>query len=112
MGEELYQRLYYLVLVALESSDGDENEIVRDLIESAIKYTQIRASWNLMSLADKVADDSHRTACHNHLIDAFNIFLRYEKSIGRDDIDMTGYDRKTVGDVGNRIVYDLAVRMR
>lgn len=112
MNEDLYQKLYNLVLLALDSHDPDEKELVTDLIESAIKYTTIRANWNLFSLSEKVADDAHRTACHNHLIDSFNIFLRYESKLGRDNIDMTCYDRKTVGDVGNHIVYDLAVRMR
>jgi len=112
MDETLYRKLLEMVKMALSSGDEDEKELATDLVKAAIKYTGIRASWNYMSINERALDDANRTACHNRLIDCFNIFLRYEGKTGKGTIDMTGYNRKVVGDVGNRLVCDLAIMMR
>lgn len=114
MNEELYTNILNMVLRGLKSKDDeDEKELAKDLAEAALNYTAERASWNWLTLEERDANDGARTRKHNHMIDCFNIYLRYEsKKYGTEMIDLGIYDRKTIGDMGNRLICDLAIAQR
>ena len=112
MDEKTYNAIFEMLHAALRSKDEDERELAVDLAQMAVKYTEERASWNWLTLEERDARDGGRTKMHNRLIDCFNIFLRYEVTKGRQNIDMSIYDRKTIGDTANRLVCDLAIAQR
>lgn len=114
MNEEIYLSIFNMVLRSLKSKDDeDEKELAMDLADAALIYTAERASWNWLSLEERDANDGARTRKHNHLIDCFNIYLRYEsKKYGTELIDLSVYDRKTIGDMGNHLICDLAIAQR
>lgn len=110
--EEQYKSVLHLVVSALASEDDAEKELMEDMVKSAFKYTEHRLNSNFYSLEQKLEQDKYRTSAHNRYMDALNIFLRYEKSLGKEIPDITGYDRKMIGDIANRLVSDLAIRQR
>lgn len=114
MEEKMYEKLFELVYRGLHSKDDeDEKELACDAVNAAIKYTIERVSWNWLSLEEKDANDGARTRMHNHMIDTFNIYFRYEaKKNGGEEFDFYSIDRKTVGDMGNRLIADLAMTQR
>ncbi len=108
-----YNQILDMVHAALKSSDEDEKELSMDLVKAALVYTEERLSWNWMTLEERDANDGARTREHNYMIDCFNIFLRYEaKFHNKEMIDLSSYDRKTIGDMGNRLIADLAIAQR
>ena len=113
MNETIYIKILNMVYSAFSSEDDDEKEIAIELAKSALKYTEERLSWNWLSFEDKDANNESRTRIHNRLIDCFNIFLRYEaRTHNTEFIDLSNCDRKTIGDIGNRLVSDLAIYQR
>ncbi len=101
-----------LILKAKSSTDETELDLLKDLVETAIKYTNYRANWFLWSNEERATNDSYRTTCHNRFIDALNIFLRYERSLGKTAIDVSEWERKIIGDVANELVCAVAILMR
>lgn len=114
MDEKLYRTLFNYVHQGLHSKDDeDEKELAYELAQAAIKYTVERASWNWLTLEERDVNDGARTRMHNHMIDTFNILFRYEaKKRGAEPFDFYSIDRKIVGDMGNRLVADLAIAQR
>ena len=106
--EDLVER----VIGAINSEDETERELVKDFTDLAMKYTTIRYQWNYYSREEKLEQDAYRTSVHNRLIDALNIFCRYEMSIGKQAPDFDGRDRKDIGDMANKLICMLAIRER
>ena len=85
-------------------------ELFDELLEKAIKYTEIRAKWNLMNSSERAEADAGRTMCHDSLIVKFNQLAKYlrinGKSAGwRDQLGYDDSDRKRIGDFAAYIVF-------
>ena len=89
-------------------------EMWQDLLNKAIEYTGIRAMWSLMSTAEKIENDGHRTACHDSFINSLKIYVRYLKELGIELLsnELIEQDRKTIGDFANYIVFREALKNR
>lgn len=94
------------------SEDETEKELLEDMIKCALKYTQFRVEWNFWGPVERDANNNYRTSCHNRFIDALNIFLRYERGLGKEVTDISGYDRKTIGDIANELICAFAIAQR
>ncbi len=112
MFEENEQNLFYLVSQAVTSKEELEKAFARELIITALNYTKVRVEWNLYSFAERAENDRSRTATHDRFVDTLNIFLRYEKSLSKEVPDFSKYDRKSLGDVANYLVCQLAIAKR
>lgn len=91
-------------------TDIDAKELFDELLEKAIKYTEIRAKWNLMNGSERAEADAGRTICHDSLIVKFNQLAKYlrinGKSAGwRDQLGYDDSDRKRIGDFAAYIVF-------
>ena len=109
-----HEEIIEICLNARCSADEDEAMLLRDLLERALKYTRFRVEWNFYTPAERDGNNDYRTSCHNSFIDALNIFLRYERRIHENLAipDLTGYDRKEIGDIANELVCQFAIAMR
>ena len=107
-----YELIKKLLLQASESKDEDEYDLAKDLFEAALSYTEYRYNEHFYSAEKRISEDGNRTIAHNHYMDSLNIFLRYEKTLDKRVPDITGYDRKTLGDFANQLVADLAILRR
>ncbi len=94
-------------------NDADAIELYEDLIDTAVKYAEIRARWMRLSREEKMDIDSLRTSHHDSLIIHFNMLARYLRMQGKEAAwrDQLGYEeddrynRKTIGDFGCYIVF-------
>ena len=98
------EKLIEILLDAKNTQDEDEKEFFTDMMQMALKYTTVRFKWNLMSPAEKDADDKSRSITHNRFMDTMNILMRYRKSIDKPYLDFSNLDRKSYGDIANEIV--------
>ena len=88
--------------------DEDALELYDLLLQNAVQYAQIRASWVLMTSSQRADADKGRTLQHNTLIDSFDMMARFLRSMGkpaawRDALGDNKTDRlarKTIGDFG------------
>ena len=108
---EIYNSL--VQSVALCTNEYKE-EIVNELIEKSIKYSVVRAKWEVWNREIKIKEDEGRTLKHNSVIDAFNILARLIKS---EDIDTSwrdrlGDDRKRIGDFACFLTYMVGINNR
>ena len=55
------------VYEALKSGD---DHLRLQLLRTAIRYTNMRAEWNFMTVPERLEADKQRTSAHNALIDA------------------------------------------
>ena len=79
--------------------DETSAELSKDVKTAAIKYTKFRMDWEFYTTEEKAEQDKYRTSSHNAFIDALTIFLRYCAKNGKTEIQITEYDRKTLGDM-------------
>ena len=94
-------------------NDADAIELYEDLIDTAVKYAEIRARWMRFSREEKMEIDSLRTSHHDSLIIHFNMLARYLRMQGKEAAwrDQLGYEeddrfnRKTIGDFGCYIIF-------
>lgn len=91
-----------------------KDEIVNELIEKTIKYSAVRAKWEIWDRETRISEDKGRTIIHNAVIDAFNILARL---LSKDDIDTTwrdelGENRKRIGDFACFLVYMIGISNR
>ena len=94
-------------------NDADAIELYEDLIDTALKYAEIRARWMRLSREEKMDIDPLRTSHHDSLIIHFNMLARYLRMQGKEAAwrDQLGYEeddrynRKTIGDFGCYIVF-------
>lgn len=106
---ETMNNMLYEMLSEIET-DEDSQELFDELFEKAIKYTEIRAKWNLMNGSERAEADAGRTMCHDSLIVKFNQLAKYlrinGKSAGwRDQLGYDDSDRKRIGDFAAYIVF-------
>ena len=103
---ELFEKYYTEILDCCHKND-EAFEMWQDLLNKAIEYTSIRAKWSLMSTAEKIKKDTHRTACHDSFINSLKIYVRYLKELGIElkSNELIEQDRKTIGDFANYIVF-------
>ena len=94
-------------------NDADAVELYEDLIDTALKYAEIRARWMRLSREEKMDIDPLRTSHHDSLITHFNMLARYlrmqgKKAAWRDRLgneEDDRFNRKTIGDFGCYIVF-------
>lgn len=106
---EAMNNILYEILDEIKN-DEDATELFDELLEKAVKYTEIRAKWNLMSSGERAEADAGRTMCHDSLIVKFNQLAKYlrinGKSAGwRDQLGYDDSDRKRIGDFAAYIVF-------
>ena len=70
------------------------------LIDTAIRYAQIRVAWYLSDPEGKKELDEERSLAHNALISGCDALVRNMKKAGEDDSwrIKLGTDRKRIGD--------------
>ena len=105
---------YYDEILEYCHKDDEVFDMWQDMLNKAIEYTSIRAKWSLMSTAEKIENDAHRTACHDSFINSLKIYVRYLKQLGINLLvnELIGQDRKTIGDFANYIVFREAIKNR
>ena len=106
---ETMNNILYEILDEIKN-DEDAKELFDELLEKAIKYTEIRSKWNLMSNGERAEVDAGRTMCHDSLIIKFNQLAKYLRINGKsaDWREQLGYDdsdRKRIGDFAAYIVF-------
>lgn len=92
----------------------DKDEFVSELIKKAIKYTEIRVNWEIMSREEKIDKDSLRTGYHDSFITSINIISRLLDLEGIDISwrDKLGDDRKRIGDFACFMSYMIGITNR
>lgn len=95
-------------------NDEEALELYNELIDDAIRYSQIRAKWINMNNDEKKNIDATRTCSHNALITDFNILSRYLKLKGKNTFwkEKLGDDRKLIGDFACYIVFINSINSR
>ena len=106
---ETMNNMLYEMLSEIET-DEDSQELFDELLEKAIKYTEIRAKWNLISSRERAEADAGRTMCHDSLIVKFNQLAKYLKmhkktAAWREQLGYDDSDRKRIGDFAAYIVF-------
>ncbi len=108
---EIAEKIKALVISALKSEQEDRVYLAKNLLLKAYDYTGWRVRWNFMTVQECMENDASRTSCHNAYMDYLNMFLRNEAKYG-DVPDISGSDRKTIGDIGNKLVSEMAIYQR
>ncbi|WP_125604542.1 hypothetical protein [Lapidilactobacillus bayanensis] len=122
-------QLHQTILTAIDPNDADFQEIWQDLIQTAIKYTVIRAGWGALSRSERMTKDSARTKAHNAVLDNFIILERLCQKNGwpsqawteklflqaesnqRTKTDITTH-RQRIGDFANYLAFIYALNNR
>lgn len=101
-------------IITLMSSCTDETaqELYRDLLKSALKYTTFRFQWELFTNKERADNDAYRTSAHNAYMDCLNIYLRYMGKITSTPTIPQQWTRKELGDLACEFVYEIAVQNR
>ena len=91
-----------------------KEDIIKQLIESACYYANIRAGWEYMTKEEKMKDDDIRTSSHNTFIMNIDIAARMVGNEGLDAEWRTklGNDRKKIGDFACFISWITAINNR
>lgn len=101
------QEVIHQEMIEEIGTDPDALELYEDLIAAAVNYSGIRARWLQMDKAQKMEEDSVRTARHNTVILQIDMLSRYLRSqkkkpaYWRDKLGYEGDDRinrKVMGD--------------
>ena len=108
---EIADKIKSLVILAIKSEKEDRVYLAKNLLLKAYDYTGWRVKWNFFTTEEQMENDSTRTSCHNAYMDYLNMFLRNEAKYG-DVPDISELDRKTIGDIGNRLVSEMAIYQR
>ena len=105
---------YELAIRIYEAMKTGKADLLEDVLRAAIRYSQIRAEWMLMTVEERREVDARRTAAHNAFIDALNILSRAMKKAGQDNEwrRLLGDDRKEIGDFACFLVAHLGVLAR
>lgn len=110
-------KIIHLEMLNEIGTDAGAIELYNELLFKAIEYSNIRAKWAIMSIAEKTAADQGRTMKHDALIVKFNQLAKYLKLHGkpaywRDRLGDEKITRKTIGDMGCYIVFATALSER
>jgi hypothetical protein len=75
-------------------------QLSKNLINSAIRYSRIRADYYLLSIEEKAELEDERTIAHNAFISSCDILSRNMAKQGEDNSwrAMIGNNRKEIGD--------------
>ncbi len=105
---------YSSTVQVYEAMKAGDTGLLADVLRTAIRYSQIRAEWLLMTVEERHETDARRTAAHNAFIDALNILSRAMKKAGQDNEwrRLLGDDRKDLGDFACFLVAHLGVLAR
>jgi hypothetical protein len=97
-----------------EAMKPGDAELLADVLRAAIRYSQLRAEWMLMTIEERREIDARRTAAHNAFIDALNILSRAMKKAGQDNEwrRLLGDDRKEIGDFACFLTAHLGILAR
>lgn len=68
----------------IDINDEISIDLYSSLIESAVKYVEIRNRWLYLSKEEKEAIDSTRTSLHNAYMSTLAPLSRYMKKVGKD----------------------------
>lgn len=112
MNDNIFENIMLLVIDGTNSTDPDTSELAIDVLKSAIRYAKYRMDFAINDNAQKMENDKYRTSAHNRFMDCLNIYLRYLKNSGMKVIDLSEYDRKTLGDIACYIAYKAAILQR
>ncbi len=112
MNDNIFENIMLLVIDGTNSTDPDTSELAIDVLKSAIRYTKYRMDFAINDNSWKMENDGYRTSAHNRFMDCLNIYLRYLKNSGMKVIDLSEYDRKTLGDIACYIAYKAAILQR
>ena len=108
---EIMDKIKALIVSAIKSAQEDRVYLAKNLLLKAYDYTGWRVKWNYFTPDERIENDSARTSCHNAYMDYLNMFLRNEAKYGEVP-DISGLDRKTIGDIGNMLVSEMAIYQR
>jgi hypothetical protein len=105
---------YNSTVQVYEAIKAGDPGLLTDVIRAAIRYSQIRAEWMLMTIEERRDVDARRTAAHNAFIDALNILSRAMKKSGQNNEwrKLLGDDRKEIGDFACFLVAHLGILAR
>ena len=112
MNDNIFENIMLLVIDGTNSTDPDTSELAIDVLKSAIRYAKYRMDFAINDNAWKMENDKYRTSAHNRFMDCLNSYLRYLKNSGMKVIDLSEYDRKTLGDIACYIAYKAAILQR
>ncbi len=91
-------KVYAAINEALDRKDPDAVSLYNDMIMYAVRYSNVRAGWNLLTRAEKMETDSRRTSAHDAFIMSLNIVARMQKEEGKKWKECLTDNRKRVGD--------------
>jgi hypothetical protein len=97
-----------------ESIKSGDEHLRLQVLRAAIRYTNMRVEWLLMSPAERLDLDKQRATAHNAFIDAVNILSRSMAKAGQNNEwrRLLGDDRKNMGDFACYLVALLGVQAR
>lgn len=101
-----------ILQMILTNQTGDAEELRRDVLENAFRYTECRFRWELYTTDERADNDRHRTCTHDVFMDSVNIYVRYLNRVNGTQLEGLGADRKKNGDLACKIVYEIAIRNR
>ncbi|HEY5125204.1 MAG TPA: hypothetical protein VIK14_15855 [Ignavibacteria bacterium] len=105
---ELAEKIYS------DFQSSSEKELVKDLIEYSVRYSQIRVEWQLANIEQRKELEDTRIRAHDAFIDSCNILSRAMEKAGEDNSwrEKLGNDRKELGDFACYINYRLGLLSR
>jgi len=92
--------IYNSIVESPLKNDPEYKDLWDNIIDAAIKYATIRASWYSWNREKRSDEDENRSSKHNAFISRINIFVRYAKEKGDVCLwkDVLGDERKRIGD--------------
>ena len=104
-------RIFATIKKQIEN-DEDMTDLYHDLLSRSIKYSSVRAEWQMMTTEEKGAIDDRRSEIHNAVIREFDILARNLGKLGHDtswrdelgDLNRNPDYRKRIGDMACYLV--------
>ena len=97
-----------------EGMKGGDAVLRLQVMRTAIRYCNIRAEWNFMTVPERMEADKKRTIAHNAFTDAINVLSRSMAKSGQDNEwrRLLTDDRKIIGDFACLLVAHLGILAR
>ncbi|MGX7263385.1 hypothetical protein [Enterococcus crotali] len=116
MSFEEALEIYNSIFNVLECKDEYLHELWKEVIDSAIVYSNMRTNWNYFSREEKQEKDKLRTSCHNTFMINLKTFYKLSEQLELDTswIEKLGSseDRKRWGDFAGYILCLENIRAR
>ncbi len=92
-----YEKAKYIFMELNNTSNTEQRD---NLIENAVRYSEIRTQWYFADMDKRIEIDTLRTSIHNSFIDSCNILSRemFKAGENADWRKHLGDDRKIIGD--------------